>query len=211
MSNYGTRGSDDGSDKGDDHPRVDEDELYIGPTVLEPAPKEPSALAHHLARWITLPLTLLLVTIILVFYVFFSSAVVDGESMEPTLHNGDYLLITHGDRLPHRGDIVVVSVLDRGKPTELVKRIVAIGADTVQIRNDVAIVNGSPEPPRGQLVIPQFSVSEPPVSVPSGYVYLMGDNRPNSEDSRYIGPVPITSIRGKVVFVFAPISRIKPI
>jgi signal peptidase I len=187
------------------------DDLPIGPTVLEPGHKDPSAFAQHLALWLTLPLTLTLIAILLVFYVFFSSAVVVGQSMEPTLHGGDYLLVSRGDSAPHRGDVVVASVLDRGVPTELVKRVVAVGGDTVVVRGDVAIVNGTPEPQRGQVIIPQFAVSEPLIHVPPGSVYLMGDNRANSEDSRYIGPVSDASIEGKVVFIFAPIYRIRPV
>jgi signal peptidase I len=178
---------------------------------LEPAPPEPNHLADHLARWIVLPLVVALIGIVLVFYVFFSSAVVSGESMVPTLSNGDYLLITHGAQGLARGDIVVTRVNESSGPVELVKRVIALPGDTVEIREDVAIVNGTPEPSRGQFVLPQASVSRAPMVIPTGTVYVMGDNRPISEDSRYLGPVPISGIKGRAVFVFAPLTHIHPV
>lgn len=187
------------------------DDLYIGPTTLAPGPPEHDPLAHHLARLIFLPLLFSLIVIVLVFYVFFSSATVRGPSMMPTLLNGDYLLITHGDSSPHRGDIVVTQVDEGGVATELVKRVIALPGDTVEIRNDVAYVNGSPEPQRGQAIDPAFAVSRLPIKIQAGSAYVMGDNRPNSEDSRYIGPVPISGIKGRAVFIFAPLNRVRPL
>jgi signal peptidase I len=155
------------------------------------------------------PLIAVLVVIVLVFYVFFSSAVVDGQSMMPTLNNGDYLLITHGASTLNRGDIVVTSVLEKTGPVELVKRVIALPGDTIEIKDDVAWVNGVAEPARGQFVSPAFSVSRGAYVVPSGYVYVMGDNRPVSEDSRYLGPVPLSGLKGRAVLVFAPMTRFK--
>jgi signal peptidase I len=190
---------------------VNGDDLYIGPTVLEPGPPKHSELADRLARWVVLPLILSLVAIVLVFYVFFSSAVVSGESMLPTLSNGDYLLITHGASGLQRGDVVVTKVQESSGPVELVKRVIALPGDTVEIRGDVAFVNGEAEPQRGQVVLPQASVSRLPIVIPPGTVYVMGDNRPISEDSRYLGPIPISGIKGRAVFVFAPITHVHPV
>jgi signal peptidase I len=187
------------------------DELPIGPTVLEPGAKEPGHSSHRLATWMLVPFTLWLVGILLVFYVFFTSVAVEGGSMAPTLRGGDRLLVTHGNPSPQRGDIVVAQVDDDGVPVELVKRVIALPGDTVEILSDVAYVNGSPEPARGQVLNRRFTVSRPRITVPAGHVYVMGDNRPNSEDSRYLGPIPISGIMGKAVFVFAPIYRLRPI
>ena len=185
------------------------DDLYIGPSALEPAPREPNVLAQRLAQWVMLPLAFVVIAVVLVFYVFFSSAVVDGESMLPTLHNGDYLLVTHGDSSLQRGDIVVTKVVENTGPVELVKRVIAVPGDTVEIRHDVAYVNGRAEPARGQFVLPKYSVDVAPFTVPSGSIYVMGDNRPISEDSRYLGPVPAAGLKGKAVFVFAPLNRVR--
>jgi signal peptidase I len=188
-----------------------DDDLYIGPTILQPGPKEPNELADHVARWIVVPLILGLIGVVLVFYVFFSSAVVDGESMAPTLSSGDYLLITHGPSGLSRGDVVVAKVMESSGPVELVKRVIGLPGDTVEIRQDVAYVNGVPEPQRGQFTVPQYSVTQGPVTVPPGTVYVLGDNRPISEDSRYIGTVPVAGIKGRAVLVVAPITHVKRI
>ena len=188
---------------------MSDDDLYIGPTALSPAPRDPTKLADLMAKWVVVPLVVLLVAIVLVFYVFFSSAVVDGQSMMPTLNNGDYLLITHGANTLNRGDIVVTSVLEKTGPVELVKRVIALPGDTIEIKDDVAWVNGIAEPQRGQFVSTGFSVSRGAYVVPPGYVYVMGDNRPISEDSRYLGPVPLSGLKGRAVLVFAPVTRFK--
>jgi signal peptidase I len=187
------------------------DELPIGPSVLAPGPKEPNLTRHRIATWMLLPFTLWLIGIVLVFYVFFTSVAVDGSSMAPTLHDGDRILVTHGNPSPQRGDIVVTEVDEGGTRVELVKRVVALPGDTVEVLSDVAYVNGSPEPARGQRINAGFTVSRPRITVPAGYIYVMGDNRPDSEDSRYLGPIPITRIMGKAVFVFSPIYRFRPI
>jgi signal peptidase I len=169
----------------------------------------PSDAGHRLAVKVLIPLLVLLLLVVLVFYVFFTSAVVDGDSMYPTLHNTDYLLVTHGASDLHRGDIVVTTVREGQAPVELVKRVIGLPGDVVEIRNDVAYVNGQPEPQRGQVVVPQFSVSVPAVTVPTGSIYVMGDNRAVSEDSRYLGPVPLSGLKGRAELIFAPINRIR--
>ena len=125
------------------------------------------------------------------------------------LPNGDYLLITHGAKTLHRGDIVVTGVLEKSGPVELVKRVIALPGDTIEIRRDTAYVNGKAEPDYGQIVMPQYSVSRGPYVVPTGYLYVMGDNRPVSEDSRYLGAVPLSGLKGQAVLVFAPVNRIR--
>jgi signal peptidase I len=190
---------------------MSDDDLYTGPTVLGPRIPDENRLADHLARWMVVPLLILIGIIILVFYILFSSAVVNGDSMSPTLWNGDYLLITHGVRALHRGDIVVTRVVEQNGPVELVKRVVALPGDTVEIRRDVAYVNGVAEPARGQFIVQQLGVSRAPMVVPPGSIYLLGDNRAVSEDSRYFGPAPVSGIKGVAVFVFAPIMHVHAI
>ena len=185
------------------------DDLYVGPTVLAPGPREPNGFSQQLAKWVFAPLVASLVAIVLVFYVFFSSAVVDGDSMQPTLASGDFLLVTRKAPELRRGDVVVAVVNESGTPVELVKRVIALPGDTIEIRDDVAYVNGIAEPNRGQHILVQYTVSRPPEVVPPGKLYLMGDNRPISEDSRYMGPVPEAGVRGRAVLVLSPITHLK--
>jgi signal peptidase I len=186
-----------------------DDELYIGPTALGPGVKEPGQAGERLARKILIPLAVVLGVVVIVFYVLFDFGRVSGPSMVPTLRDSDHVLMTKGVRYPRRGDIVFTSVMEGGKPVELIKRVIAVPGDLIAISNDSAIVNGVPEPQRGQFVLPAYSSSFPTLTVPPGTVYLMGDNRPVSYDSRYIGPEPISGIKGRIFAVYSPITRIR--
>jgi signal peptidase I len=184
------------------------DDLYIGPTTLAPGARSPSG--ERIARLVILPLVALFTFVVLVFFVFFQAVSIDGPSMLPTLRSADRVLITRGAKAVHRGDVVVLVADEAGMKTELVKRVIAVAGDTVEIRSDTAIVNGVREPNYGQRIdASAYSVSLPAMRVPAGQLYVMGDNRPLSEDSRYIGTVPLSGVMGRVVAVFAPIQRLR--
>jgi signal peptidase I len=184
------------------------DDLYIGPTVLAPGTQEPRLSGERIAKIIVIPLLLLLMAILLIFFVLFAPVTIDGPSMLPTLRSADRVLITRGDKSVNRGDVIVLVVQEAAGKTELVKRVVGLPGDSVEIRNDVAFVNGVQEPSLGQVVgAPQYSTTESAITVPAGRLYVMGDNRPLSEDSRYIGTVPMSGVMGRVVAVFAPLQR----
>jgi len=165
--------------------------------------------SDRLARLLLLPLTVLFVAIVLVFFVFFRPVHIDGPSMLPTLRSADRVLITRGAKGVARGDVVVLVANDQGIQTELVKRVIGLAGDVVEIRGDVAYVNGAREPIRGQAIVPQYATSMAAVTVPAGQIYVMGDNRAQSEDSRYIGTVPLSGVLGRVVVIFAPIQRLR--
>jgi signal peptidase I len=163
---------------------------------------------EQVARVVILPLLALFAIILLVFFVLYQAVRIDGPSMLPTLRDADRVLITRGAKSVQRGDVVVLIANEGGMRTELVKRVVGIAGDSIEIRNDVAFVNGSPEPANGQVVdAPRYSISQVPIRVPPGQLYVMGDNRALSEDSRYIGTVPLSGVVGRVVAIFAPIQR----
>ena len=187
---------------------MSDDDLYLGPTVLAPGAKTPGA-GDALARAILVPLLVLLALLLLVFYGLFQPAMVDGPSMLPTLHSADRLLVTHGYPTPRRGDIIVTIVPENGTGVDVVKRVIGLPGDTVEIRSDVAWVNGVAEPQRGQVVVAAYSMSAPPITVPKGRLYVMGDNRAVSEDSRYLGPVPLSGAKGRAVAIFAPVNRVR--
>lgn len=185
------------------------DDLYIGPTALSPGPKEPRISGDSVARIVFIPLLVILSAIVLVFFVLLRPVAIEGPSMAPTLTDTERVLVTHGDKNLAHGDVVITSVLEGSATVRLVKRVIGLPGDTVEIRNDVAIINGTPEPARGQAILPDYAMSSPPVTILPGMVYVMGDNRAVSSDSRIIGPVPISGIDGKVVAVFAPFNRIR--
>ena len=162
--------------------------------------------------------------LVLVFSLFFRIIQVDGESMVPTLQNGDKLdwssdvcssdldkLIVWGAGYePQRGDVVIVdSYTAYGKP--LVKRVIARGGDVVNIDYQAGTVSVNGE------VLQEAYIAEPtylgydvtfPYTVPEGTVFVMGDNRNASLDSRssYVGCIDERDILGKVLLCFLPFS-----
>lgn len=184
---------------------VPDEDLYIGPTVLAPgAPERPD----HLARRLLVPLAVSLVFVVLIFYVLFIGTRVDGDSMEPTFINGDRLLMTRGYHNPRRGDVVVFAATDDfGKRAKLMKRVVAIAGDTVLVVQDTAWINGKQESGYPLIKSSQDPANAGPFTVPKNTVYVLGDNRPISYDSRMLGSIPLKVVKGRVFFRWGPIWR----
>jgi signal peptidase I len=133
---------------------------------------------------------------------------IPSESMEPTLRPGDHVLV---DKLAfrfghvHRGDLVVFTAPDGGG-VEL-KRVVGLGGDRVAIEDGVLSIDGRLE--RESFVdYPSVdSVYFGPVDVPRGSVFLIGDNRADSHDSRDYGAVPEGDVIGRVLVRVWPLWR----
>lgn len=164
---------------------------------------------RHLPLLIVLSVALAILVTVL--YVTHDTAKVDGPSMEPTLLHGDRILINKGYDAPVRGDVVSFDATISGVPDTLIKRVVAVPGDTVEVFGDRVLVNGS-EPSFDNTVLigdEQFHIV--PFTVPAGTVYVLGDNRPVSLDSRFIGLIPLGDIRGRVVWIFSPVTRFRRI
>lgn len=153
-----------------------------------------------------------LVVVVLMFTFIFRIVWVDGQSMEPTLSDGDRVIISHLFYKPRIGDIVVITQPNAfNKP--LIKRIIALSGQTVSIdyASSKVYVDGVAldEPYVSEAMEPRGDISFP-YTVPQGFVFVMGDNRNNSGDSRYssIGPVDERYILGRVVFRVYPFDGI---
>mgnify|MGYP002528881029 CR=1 FL=1 len=149
-----------------------------------------------------------LIICILVFVFLFRIVDVSGDSMNPTLTNGDKLVVSDVFYKPKQGDIVIFRK-DEYKPEALVKRVIATEGQTVEIDFDRGrvYVDGElldepyiAEPTRNQL---DFKGAQ---TVPEGCVFVMGDNRNHSEDSRFsdVGCVKKEAVLGKVLLVIFP-------
>jgi signal peptidase I len=135
---------------------------------------------------------------------------VPSESMVPTLEVGDRFLankFVYRFWEPERGDIVVFRSVEGGDE-DLVKRIVAVAGDEVTVENGVLIVNGEvQQEPFVNQGLPD-SGTYGPTRIAEGEVFVMGDNRANSRDSRFFGPVPVENIEGEAFASFWPPSRV---
>ena len=143
----------------------------------------------------------------------FQAFYIPSESMEPTLTRGDRVLVNKLSYDLHdvnRGDVIVFERPPNEPPSEiedLIKRVVGLPGDTVEGRDGVVYVNGSPldEP-----YLPAEVLTEPfaPIEVPAGSVFVMGDNRGNSRDSRVFGPIDEDLIVGRAFVTVWPLGRI---
>ena len=165
--------------------------------------KEPSALLKLCYEWLSSAVTAIVVVAIL-----FSCVVrivnVNGDSMLNTLHDNDRLVLSNFMYEPDYGDIVV---LIRENDTPLIKRVIGMAGDRIRIdaetgkvyRND-QLLN---EPYIRGGFTPQNGMRQE-VLVPEGTIFVMGDNRRESLDSRMLGPQSLDNLVGRVLFRLAP-------
>lgn len=155
-------------------------------------------------EWVSTLIISMLVMVVL-FTFFFRVIRVEGDSMVSTLKNGDQLVLSTTVSQYQRGDIVVV---DRYTIEPLIKRVIAVGGDTINIDTEGNVyLNGVVlNEPYAASYTPQKGCTDS-VVVPFGYVFLMGDNRMVSLDSRSeeIGLVLEKDIVGKVIFRLSPL------
>ena len=132
---------------------------------------------------------------------------IDGDSMEPTMHNNQYLLVNklaYFFNEPERGDIIVLNYPN--DPTkDYIKRIIALPGDFVDIRDQQVRINGT--------LINEPYISAPPTyagswTVPHDQFFVLGDNRNNSSDSHLWGFLPRYEIVGKSWFVYWPFNQV---
>jgi signal peptidase I len=135
---------------------------------------------------------------------------IPSESMVPTLRIGDRVLVNkfiYRFAQPERGDIIVFESVEGGGE-DLIKRVVGVPGDKISVRGGRLLVNG--EPQREPYVYKKYPdrSSSAPTTVPEDHVFVMGDNRANSRDSRYFGTVPEKKIEGEAFLRFWPPDRI---
>lgn len=185
-----------------------------------------NSILHEVYEWIySIVIALAIAMVIHIFL--FQPTRVSGESMVPTLHNGEYLIVSkighiRGD-VPDYGDIVIIDsrvLYDRTWKDDVtepmnnylaffnhdlqtknvwVKRVIGRPGDTLAFHDGKVWRNGEPldEPYINE---PMEYSRKDEIQIPEGYVFCMGDNRNHSSDSRFIGPVPVDHVLGKVIW-----------
>jgi signal peptidase I len=135
---------------------------------------------------------------------------IPSESMVPTLEVGDRVLANkfiYRFTEPERGGIVVFKDVEGGE-VDLIKRVVGVPGDEIEVRSGTLLVNGEPQnEPYLNREIPDDSFFGPS-RLSEGEVFVMGDNRANSADSRVFGPLPVENIEGEAFMRFWPPTRI---
>jgi signal peptidase I len=135
---------------------------------------------------------------------------VPTKSMVPTLEVGDRVFANkfiYRFTEPERGDIVVFESVNGGEE-DLIKRVVGVPGDEIEVRSGTLLVNGEPQnEPYLNREIPDDSFFGPS-RLSEGEVFVMGDNRANSADSRVFGPLPVENIEGEAFMRFWPPTRI---
>lgn len=193
-------------------------------TTANEDPENKKPISHAIFEWIELfSLSLAAVLIIMTFFIRHSP--VNGESMMPTLSNGDVLIISRVGYTPENGDIVIIQSPEYDLRRPLVKRVIATSGQTIRIDFDTweIFVNGEKieenyirktDEPMARCAISNFfnkvdderKIYEQ--VVPENCVFVLGDNRNNSQDSRSLGFIDERFIVGEVNFRLLPLSSI---
>ena len=193
----------------------------VGKTKVEEVDRKSQ---RTLLQEYTEALVIAIILAILIRALFVQAFKIPSGSMEPTLLIGDHILVSkliYGVKAPftntrfpaifkpERGDVIVF-VYPEDRTKDFIKRVVAVGGDTVEIRNKRLYVNGQ------ETIMPQArfysNVTMPgdisprdnlaPTKVPDGFLFVLGDNRDFSHDSRFWGFVPVEDVKGKAFLIY---------
>ncbi|WP_407272164.1 signal peptidase I [Radiobacillus sp. PE A8.2] len=153
---------------------------------------------------------------------FFTPIVVDGLSMEPTLENGDHMIvnkISYNFGEPQRFDIVIFHATIQ---KDYIKRVIGLPGEHVAVQDDVLYINNQQvvepflEESKAQLTdkmyTEDFSLEQLPggyETIPEGHVLVLGDNRGDSTDSRLLGLIPYDQLVGKAELLYWPLDRLR--
>lgn len=182
----------------------------------EHAPKKSSSFSRKLLSIILTVVAIIAISWGLRTFVFQAYEIPSG-SMEDTIMTGDMVFsekVSYYFEEPQPKDIV--TFIDPEIPSRtLIKRVIATGGQTVDLRDGYVYVDGKKleEPytdgkPSYPLTTAYGTSIVYPYTVPDGYIWVMGDNRTNSQDSRYFGAVPVSSVTGKAAFIYWPLDNL---
>ncbi|MEA4887999.1 MAG: signal peptidase I [Clostridiaceae bacterium] len=187
-----------------------------GSAVGKDKPARRNDMILELLDWVKYILIAVLIGLLLVVFVIQRNSVL-GDSMLPNLHENDQLLVEKVSKWFHGiqyGDVITISSKDLPAHDEgpnIIKRVIGMPGDTVEIRDDGVYRNGSK---LDEAYLPDGTITQvrnlmySKVTLSENQYYVMGDNRGVSLDSRIFGPVPLESVIGKVMLRFYPWNQI---
>lgn len=162
--------------------------------------------------WI-IQIVLVVILSAVVAYGFFGTVIMQESSMEPTIHTNDHIRIDRASYLfgsPEREDIIAFYKSDSRTGSIQVKRIIGLPGDTVQIKDGLILINGETYMESGEFTkINNPGLASDPITLGKDEYFVLGDNRNNSEDSRFIdmGNIKEENIIGKAWVITSPWSR----
>ncbi|MCD4785858.1 MAG: signal peptidase I [Candidatus Eremiobacteraeota bacterium] len=152
------------------------------------------------------------VAALFIIHFLFRTFYIPSGSMIPTLKVKDYILVNefiYKLKEPTYGDVVVFKPPPEANAEgkDFIKRVMALEGDTISVRGGKVFINGEAKDEPYVEFEPDYYY--PPMKVPSGNLFVMGDNRPSSADSHVWGFLPVKNVVGKAVLIILPISRIR--
>ncbi|CAH0122128.1 MULTISPECIES: signal peptidase I [unclassified Paenibacillus] len=189
----------------------------------EQTSKPDNKVKNELIEWAK-AIGIAVVLVVVIRWFVFAPFIVDGPSMEPNFETGERLIVNkllYDFRMPQRGEVVVFHVPDEGR--DFIKRVIGLPGDTVKVEGDDVYVNGEKvneyyiqdaieqSNQEGRLYNSYLNFPNgevPDGTVPEGKIFVMGDNRSNSKDSRSIGYVDIKEVVGRADLIFWPIQKV---
>lgn len=180
--------------------------------------KSPKIRNNEAAEWAK-AIAIAVILVLVIRWLLFTPFIVDGPSMHPNFYTGERIIVNkaiYDLRKPKVGEVIVFHVPSEGR--DFIKRVIAVPGDTVKVEGDTVTVNGQviDEPYIKDELKAKHSLNQlyndkdfpnssvPDGTVPSGHVFVMGDNRSDSTDSRMIGYIPYKDIVGRADLVFWP-------
>lgn len=185
----------------------------IDKEIEERAHKRRQKLPHDIFDFVEF-FVIAFAVILLAFTFLVRQTVVTGGSMRPTLENEDRLIISNLFYTPKAGDIVVIQIDDDiaakrptvlEKDSSIIKRVIATEGQTVSIQNGSVYVDGALLDADFSYLSDNDSMAE--ITVSEGHIFVLGDNRSVSLDSRVLGEIDKRTVIGKVLFRLAPFSE----
>lgn len=218
-----------------EHNRVDgqepEQDTLSNPEADVPATKPPKkgGAANELKEWVK-AIAIAVILVLIIRWLLFMPFIVDGPSMEPNFLTGERVIVNkvlYKFREPHRGEVIVFHVPEEGR--NFIKRVIGVPGDKIRYEGDDLYVNDQKVDEtylkeaieqahsEGQLYNNGSLGSSPNFPnerftedvVPEGHIFVMGDHRNNSKDSRMIGFVDQDEVIGRSDVIFWPLNKIK--